>query len=64
MKTLSRKGRISIAHNTIFFWGKKLLKTTTIYIALTRIPEKKIKFLFNPNNSCTNTINLSASQTS
>jgi len=42
MKKLSRKGRISIPYNIIFFWGKKLLKTPTIYIALTKISEKKI----------------------
>ena len=35
-----------MAHNTIFCWGNKLLKTPTIYIALTRRSKKKIQCLF------------------
>jgi len=42
MKIMIKKGIISITHKTIFFWGKKLLETPTIYIALTRRYEKKI----------------------
>lgn len=47
MKKLSRKGRIAIAHNTIFFWGELPLKTMTIYLTLTRISKKKIQCLLN-----------------
>ena len=53
-----------MAHNTIFLQGNKLLKTLTIYIALTRISKKKMQFLFALNNFCTSTIYLSASQAS
>ena len=58
------RGIISITHNTIFLWGKQMLKSLTIYIALTKRSEKKIQCLFNLNNSCKSTIYLYASQTS
>lgn len=51
-------------NNIIYFRRKQLLKTPSIYIALTIISENKIQCLFNPNNSCTSTIYLFASQTS